>query len=103
MLRVFSGGATAGQRLHQIYRGVVGHGVAQMLPIPYLPPVDENRHVLPEASLVVEHVAARTLVAGKVSVKHVFQRGAGNPAHRALDVPLNAFGESDGRHSEDYS
>src|SRR5688572_33466145 len=51
-----------------------------------------------QASLVVEHVAARALVAGEIPLEDIAQRGAFHVAVGALDVALDVPREPDRRH-----
>ena len=87
--------STAGKRLQHADFGVGGDGIGQAEPIADEVAVDEDRHVLAQRGLIVEHVAAQA----RVGLEHRLER----LAHRlpagldlgAVDVALQDVGEYD--------
>jgi hypothetical protein len=95
--------SAARQRLDQIDNGVLIDRIAQRVSVAHLPAIDENRHVLAQRTLIVEHVPTRPRIVREISLEDVPQRIAGHFARRTLHVPLNTFGKSHGRHAAHYS
>jgi hypothetical protein len=84
--------------LHNIDHGVWRDRIAQAVAIGYLVAVDESRHVLSQAALVVEDVPASALVRREIVLEYVSQRTSSDLARRARDVTLNIVCEADGGH-----
>src|SRR6266545_2959142 len=71
------------------------HGIGEPRAIADHSTIDEDRHVLAEPRLIVEHVTARLRIFGKHSFKNVAHGAAGGFALRQRDVALNIRREDD--------
>ena len=69
-----------------------------MIAVLHLPAVDEDRHVLAQAPLVVERVPARPRVVREVTIQRVAHGGAVDLAGGAGHMPLYVVGEAHRRH-----
>jgi hypothetical protein len=84
------------QGLDDVDGGAVRDLVTELVPIRNLISVDEGRHVLSKAALIVEHVPAGPAIPQEVAVKHLAERGAVDLTCRAGHVTLDVLRESNG-------
>jgi hypothetical protein len=82
------------QCLNKVDYCIGRHGVAELVAIAHLAPIDEGSHVLAKLTLIVEHITARLLVYAKVALEHVRERAPLDFARGTRDVPLNVLRES---------
>ena len=84
--------------MHNIDHGIRLDRIAQAVAIGHLAAVDESRHMLPQAALVIEDVRASAVIRREIVFEYIAQRTPSDLACRARHVPLNILCETDGRH-----
>ena len=74
--------------------GIRRHRIAETVTITHEFPIDENNHVLPDSSLLVQNIPPRLLVLTKVAVQNGAKSGACRFASGTRDMALDILCES---------
>src|SRR5688572_27126189 len=97
--RLWGGGCggrlSAGKRLHDVYGGLVGHGIGQPISVSNRFAVDEDGHVLAKGALIIQHIPSGGVVAFEVCVQDIAQGPSVHVPGWTADMPLNIRCESD--------
>ncbi len=73
-------------------------GIAELVAVLDQVPVDEHGHVLPQAALVIEHVASQTGVVGKDTIENLPHRGSRRFDTWSVNMPLQVRCERNSWH-----